>query len=109
MIKGSWDIAIQQKRYARLYLGLNLEFQEGAVPSSLHSIPIPFMKRDHGLLRYKKINFPETYGGYKIRCDQEIERLERLKLTDNENVRIIIDMHLKILKYISEGPYDSNR
>lgn len=113
MIKGSWDCAIQQKRYARLYLGLNLIGQEAVTPVGLHSIPIPFMRHDHGLIRYKTFKFPESYGGYKIRCDQELKRLKKLKLSlegkPDTALAMLTDTYVRMLEYISEGPYDSNR
>ena len=108
LIKGSWDCAIQQKRYARLYLGLNVIGQEAVTPIGLHSIPIPFMRHDHGLIRYKSFKFPESYGGHKIRCDQEIERLERRIVGEKGNspLRQVAKMIIDELKYVSEGPYD---
>ncbi len=113
MIKGSWDCTIQQKRYARLYLGLNLIGQEAVVPEGLHSVPIPFMRHDHGLLRYKTFKFPETYDGYKIRCDQELKRLKKIKLSlegkPDTALVMMTDTYVRMLEYISEGPYDSNR
>jgi hypothetical protein len=113
LIKGCWDPTWQAKRYARFYFGLNVIGQEAVTPVGLHSIPIPFMRHDHGLLRYKTFKFPETYSGYKIRCDQELKRLEKLKLSlhgkPDTALVMLTDTYVKMLKYISEGPYDSNR
>lgn len=112
MFKGSWDSAIQMPRYAKLYLGLNVIGEEAITPlKGLHSVKIPFMRSDHGLVRYKKFKMPETYAGYKIRCDQEIKRLEqKLFGSDRDSPlaqvgRMIIDE----LKYVQKGPYDANR
>ena len=107
MLKGSWDNAILQPRYARLYLGLNVIFQEAVIPEGLHSIPIPFMRSDHAFIRYKKVILPNTYTGYKIRCDQEIERMERIQYEGI--LKPLIEAQLQMLRYIKEGPYDSNR
>lgn len=106
-----WDPAIQCRRYARLYFGLNVIGQEAAVPEGIHSIPIPFMKHDHGLIRFKKFKCGESYGGYKIRCDQEIERIKNKMAyySCDRHFKHFAEVVLEELKYIAEGPYDSGR
>lgn len=113
MLKGGYDPLIQQKRYARFYFGLNVIGQEAVTPENLHSFPIPFKRTDIMWARFKQFKTGPNYAGYKIRCDQEVERFERKKLEltgkpDSAQV-LLIDTYLRLLKYIKEGPYDSSR
>lgn len=109
--KRAWSPEIQQRRYARFYFGLNVIGQEAVVPIGMYSIPIPFMKGDHGFIRFKKVIPQESYSGHKIRCDQEIRRMERVMndINSSKTLKAIAESQLKELKYISEGPYDTQR
>ncbi len=110
IFKRGWDHTIQQRRYARLYFGLNAIRKEYETPIGVHSIPLPFATKNHALVRYKKLISAPHYDGYKIRCDQEIKRLESLKARVNDRLATsILDGQLDILNYIANGPYDPNR
>ena len=113
MIKGAWDPCIQQKRYAKFYFGLNVIGEEAVTPIGMHSIKIPFMKGDRAFIRFKKVIPQQSYAGHKIRCDQELKRLKKIKLSlegkPDTALAMLTDTYVRMLEYISEGPYDSNR
>lgn len=109
--KGSYDHAIQRPRYARFYFGLNCIGQEAVSTIGLHSFPIPFKRTDIVWARFKTFKTGPNYAGYKIRCDQEIKRMEHI-ISDNkysETLKMLAESQLVILKYIGEGPYAPNR
>jgi len=109
--KRKMNHATQQYEYGRILIGLNLHFQEGTMATNLLQIPLPFLTKDYGFLRFKSFKMPETHGGYKIRCDQMIIALNN-KLAyceDHAIAKDIVLLQLKLLRYIQDDPYDSRK
>lgn len=111
-LKCGYDPVIDQKDYAKLCIGFNVIYEQFTSHKGGYVvIPIPFMKQNHQFIRFKKVIPPETFSGYKIRCDQQIklikDRLEHFKDL-SPIARDLVEMQLKTLEYVAKGPYNPN-
>lgn len=113
-LKGGYNPVIDQKDYAKLRIGFNVIYEQFVSRKGGYIvIPIPFMRQNHQFIRFKKVIPPETFTGYKIRCDQQIktlkDKLEHLDFKDLIFAQGIIEIQLEVLDYIANGPYNPKR
>ena len=92
---------MQRYELARFYYGINLVWEECTVPRGVLSIPIPFMKKDHGFLRYREVAPPEFFIPQLERLDKKITLIKN-EMVKGDKYGLMLS-YLQILEEIKYG------